>query len=277
MRSWWLVSLGLIVAVPATTWGQSATLSVRPSVVVGAPGSTIDVPVCISSTELVSVVRFTVEYDSTIASYQSARLGADAQAANFSIAATNSNLPFDPESPGTNDNVLILAMSASNTWITGTNRQLVILTFQLAGGGCAQSPMNFDLDCNHTDGSTFNGGLLCGPSLVLQSGVVANGCVADVPAAGGKPFVLHQNVPNPFNPTTRIAFDVGAPGRVTLEVFAVDGNRVHVLLDAVMPAGRHEAIWDGRDADGRRVPSGIYYYQMRAGDTVASHPMVLLK
>ncbi len=98
---------------------------------------------------------------------------------------------------------------------------------------------------------------------------------ADLPDV--PPSRLLQNVPNPFNPATAIAFEVGAEGRVGLEIYDLRGARVRVLLDAVLPRGRHEATWDGRDDLGRRVPSGTYCYRLRIGGFSAIRKMMLLK
>jgi hypothetical protein len=168
-------------------------------------------------------------------------------------------------------------MSGSSTWITGTNKQLLVLTFQLASGGCKHTPLNLDPNCNHTDGATFQGDYLCGANLQLRGGVLANGCTTDLPVASPQRFVLHQNVPNPFNPITTIALETGTEGPVCLEVVSVGGSLVRVLIDAVLPAGPHQAIWNGTDARGNRVPSGVYYCKLQVGDSVASQPMVLLK
>jgi hypothetical protein len=276
MRTWWVWGLGCVLAASAA-WGQSATLSISPRVLSGAPGSLIDVPVTITTADRVSIVRLTMEYNSSAATFQGVRVGTDALAAGFSIPAFNPNLSFPPTSPGTNDNVLVLAMSGSSTWITGNNKQLLVLTFLLASGGCKQTPLNLDPNCNHTDGATFAGDYLCGANLQLRGGVLANGCTTDLPLAAQKRFVLHQNVPNPFNPITTIAFETNAESPVCLEVISVSGSVVRSLIDTVMPAGVHQALWNGTDARGNRVPSGVYYCKLQVGDAVASQPMVLLK
>lgn len=76
--------------------------------------------------------------------------------------------------------------------------------------------------------------------------------------------LLHQNVPNPFNPATTIPFDVKDAGRVRLRVFRPDGALVADVLDRVLPAGPHRATWNGRDARGMQVPSGVYMCRMEA-------------
>jgi hypothetical protein len=88
---------------------------------------------------------------------------------------------------------------------------------------------------------------------------------------------LEQNYPNPFNPRTTIAFTLETVARVTLSVYDAQGRRVTTLVDAVRPAGVHEAAWNGTDAAGNPVSSGVYLYRLKAGNTVLSKRMVLLK
>lgn len=93
---------------------------------------------------------------------------------------------------------------------------------------------------------------------------------------GGK-FGLAQNMPNPFNPKTAIAFTLSQPSDVRLEVYDVIGRRITTLVDAHMVAGPHRVYWDGRTADGERAASGVYFYKLVAGDEETSRKMVLLK
>jgi flagellar hook assembly protein FlgD len=94
--------------------------------------------------------------------------------------------------------------------------------------------------------------------------------------------VLDQNRPNPFNPLTRIAFAVpgdcsGGTVPVSLTIYSVDGRTVRRLIDARLPAGRHSAVWDGRDDKGKAVAAGVYFYRLTAGSEAVSKRMVLLK
>jgi len=77
---------------------------------------------------------------------------------------------------------------------------------------------------------------------------------ADVAAAP----VLLPNFPNPFNPSTRIRFELPVAGRARLGVYDIGGRRVAGLLDETLAAGPREATWDGRDQTGRPVPAGVY-------------------
>jgi hypothetical protein len=88
---------------------------------------------------------------------------------------------------------------------------------------------------------------------------------------------LYPNFPNPFNPSTQIRFSIPRVTDVTLEIFNVLGQRVTTLVDKRLPAGEHTVEWDGCDADGKRVASGIYLYRLTAGEYSTSKQMVLSK
>ena len=88
---------------------------------------------------------------------------------------------------------------------------------------------------------------------------------------------LGQNVPNPFNPLTRISYGVPATSMVRIEIFDVRGRSVRKLVDGVQSAGTYDAIWDGRDGRGQRVDSGVLFYRLQVGETLLQRKMVLLK
>jgi hypothetical protein len=91
-------------------------------------------------------------------------------------------------------------------------------------------------------------------------------------------YRLFQNVPNPFNPTTAIRFDVpAAGGRVTLQVFRVEGRLVRTLVDGYAAGGGQSIVWDGSDDRGRRVSSGLYFYRLRAAGFTEVRKMILLR
>ncbi len=96
----------------------------------------------------------------------------------------------------------------------------------------------------------------------------------DIPA---RALALSQNVPNPFNPKTDISFSLAQIGAVKMEVFDVRGRSVKVLIDCVLNAGEHMANWDGTDAKGHQVPSGLYFYKLSADEKSETKKMVMLK
>jgi hypothetical protein len=91
-------------------------------------------------------------------------------------------------------------------------------------------------------------------------------------------FALYQNVPNPFNPTTTITYDVPAGGtRVSLDVYDVRGRLVARLVDGRQSPGRKQVTWDGTDRRGQHVSSGVYFYRLRAPGFQRTRKMVLVE
>jgi hypothetical protein len=90
-------------------------------------------------------------------------------------------------------------------------------------------------------------------------------------------FALEQNRPNPFNPSTEISYTVPSLSRLTLRIYDLDGRLVRTLVDRVVEAGVQTAHWDGRDASGVSVPSGIYYYRVSGDGFEATRKMTLVK
>ena len=100
-----------------------------------------------------------------------------------------------------------------------------------------------------------------------------------IPNPSYKPkTVLHPGFPNPFNPTTTIAFEVGEAGQVHLGVYDVAGRLVRTLVDDVrQPDLIHRVTWDGHGNDGADLASGLYFYRLTANDAVHTRKVVLLK
>ena len=90
-------------------------------------------------------------------------------------------------------------------------------------------------------------------------------------------FRLLQNFPNPFNPATHISYTLPHAGRVMLKIFNLNGQEIVTLVDGIQPAGAHAVAWDGRDAHGQKVCSGIYLYQLQAGAFAGSKKMLLIE
>ena len=89
---------------------------------------------------------------------------------------------------------------------------------------------------------------------------------------------LEQNVPNPFNPVTTIAYTVPDGGAdIDLAVFNVAGVRVATLVSGRVEGGRNSVVWNGTDAHGEAVASGIYFVRLSAENTLLTRKVVLLK
>ena len=83
--------------------------------------------------------------------------------------------------------------------------------------------------------------------------------------------------PNPFNPATRIVFDLHERGRARVAVYDAAGRAVALLADREFAAGRHELAWDGTTGEGAQVASGVYFCRLEAGGTVDVRKMVLMR
>lgn len=263
----------LVASGPA--WGQMATFMVDPSSSIGQAGQAIQFVVHVSTNQAIGALQFTLEYDTTIATYQNAALDAS-MPVGFSITNVNPNLPPPgPYAPGTNDNVLVqISGNGINQSFTG-EQDVAIMTFRFRDDACGRSPMAFDPTCQRTHLSTIQLLPICNP--LLLSGEIATDCQTDTPQWAGRRLQLLQNVPNPFNPSTTFRFELPAGGPVRLHVFDVSGRVVRVLLDGSYLEGPHEVTWNGDDDAGRILPSGTYYYQLSTPYATATRRTLMLK
>ena len=91
-------------------------------------------------------------------------------------------------------------------------------------------------------------------------------------------FSLSQNYPNPFNPETRIQYSVVNAQHVVLKVYDVLGNEVAVLVNEEQPAGTYQISFNQQQTTNhQQLSSGIYFYQLHAGDFVQTKKMILLR
>lgn len=90
-------------------------------------------------------------------------------------------------------------------------------------------------------------------------------------------FAVHQNYPNPFNNATQIRFQLPVAAQVQIKIFNTKGQMVATIVDRNFDAGYHQIDWNGRDQFGHELSSGIYFYQIQAGEQVVMRRMVLLR
>jgi|GEM_PF-1820834 len=108
----------------------------------------------------------------------------------------------------------------------------------------------------------------------------AHGPITVTPqASSGVPseYALSQNYPNPFNAQTTISYAIPTASHVSLKVFNVLGEEVRTLVDADQQANTYQVTWDGRDAGGKQVASGVYFCKLQAGSFEGSTKMVFMK
>jgi hypothetical protein len=95
-----------------------------------------------------------------------------------------------------------------------------------------------------------------------------------VPAAAPVSLAAY---PNPFNPMTTLSFRLDAPARGELAIFDLSGRRIATLAEGVFLAGEHDLRWQGLDAAGRAVPSGVYVARLSTAAGMASRKLNLVR
>ncbi len=88
---------------------------------------------------------------------------------------------------------------------------------------------------------------------------------------------LMPNVPNPFNPATRIAYQLPVTGQVDLSIYDPAGRLVRTMVSGAQEAGSHTITWNGRDGNGAPASSGVYFYRLNTDDTAISRKLHLVR
>ncbi len=115
---------------------------------------------------------------------------------------------------------------------------------------------------------------------VLRSLLQFTGVITDVPTSSNEiptDYVLMQNFPNPFNPTTTIRYSLPEAARVNLSVYNILGQRVAELADEMQGAGTHTVLWNGRNDANVPAASGVYFYRLEARPTNGSSAFIGMK
>jgi hypothetical protein len=165
--------------------------------------------------------------------------------------------------------------SKSDTGNKAADANYLINRYVISSGGCINaSNTNFQL-CS-TIGETF-ADRMQGTNSTIQLGFWSEGLfltdVGDKSNTGiPKTFDLMQNFPNPFNPSTYIEFQIANQGFVSLKVYDLLGREVNTLVNEEKPAGYYKVTWNAAN-----LPSGIYFYRLKAGDYIKTKKMILLK
>jgi len=89
--------------------------------------------------------------------------------------------------------------------------------------------------------------------------------------------LLQSAMPNPFRETVSLAVDLAQRSNVNLSIYSVDGRKVRTLTSGVLEAGAYPFVWDGRDANGSEMKSGIYYARLIAGSARFTRRLTLLR
>jgi hypothetical protein len=113
--------------------------------------------------------------------------------------------------------------------------------------------------------------------LVYSLGVTLSTSVNTVPNDMPATLTLEQNYPNPFNPSTVIKYIINSPENVRITIYNSAGQSVREIVNGAQNIGEHSITWDGKDNSGMSLSSGVYFYQIYAGQYSQARKMVLLK
>ena len=90
-------------------------------------------------------------------------------------------------------------------------------------------------------------------------------------------MTITGNFPNPFNPSTTLEYILPGGGFVTIDVYAISGQKVRRLISENVAPGTHTVVWNGTDDRGLNVASGVYIFRLEMGKTILRHRMLLVR
>ncbi|MCP4547232.1 MAG: T9SS type A sorting domain-containing protein [bacterium] len=196
------------------------------------------------------------------------------------VAADSDTLVYltfsEPLSAATAENPVFYSIYESLV----SQRILTVHSATLIGGGeqvllvtDPQNPLEYTIGVfGLRDASCYLNEINPGSNVSFYGSAVA--ITDETPAAV---FALSPNWPNPFNPSTNLAFSLTEAGRVTLVVYDITGRRVAQLVNDKLQAGTHEIVWHGRDDRGSNVASGLYFAHLECAEGSQVRKMMLLK
>jgi photosystem II stability/assembly factor-like uncharacterized protein len=205
---------------------------------------------------------------------------------NIILRTTNAGLNWIqiPYNYSTCNLISVRFINPTTGWILGLCSQILKTTDGGASWFNQTAPVGNDVyftDCFFTSALT---GYISGGFPILSGGV---GYILKTTDGGdeyspvGKELIsnevpqeykLEQNYPNPFNPTTKIKYSVPENGFVKLSVYNLVGEEVNVLINKQIDAGFYEVTFNAAN-----IPSGVYFYQLNAGNFVETKKMILMK
>ena len=120
---------------------------------------------------------------------------------------------------------------------------------------------------------------VCSESFIMNGTYTGNGTICGqpigiTPVSTDLPttFILYKNFPNPFNPVTKIQFDIPKSSFTKILIYDVTGRIIKMLVNEELKPGKYEVDWDASN-----FPSGVYFYKIEAGSFIDSKKMILIK
>ena len=254
-----LLTLALCLSITLTSYGQ-AIVSVQPAATLEIPevGEHLTVNVDITDGKAVAGYQVTVAFDPTALRYISAT-----DAAYFPSGAYTVPLQGDQD--------ITLVAAALKGTATESHGTLATLTFEVL----EPKPTGIQLTDVILSDATAT-------AMAVRWTDGADSWNDLTRIAPPEQTTMLPNYPNPFNPETWIPYQLAAPADVTLAIYSADGKLVRTLDLGHQAAGVYQsktraAYWDGRNALGEQIASGVYFYTFTAGDFSATSKMLIAK
>ena len=133
---------------------------------------------------------------------------------------------------------------------------------------CIRDSSNSDFDCSWGDWDFEDDEWQKDPPLVVEEWDPDGICIALSVVSDIVPmkFALSDNYPNPFNPTTNISFSIPMQTDVRINIYNIMGQLVANVTNEQLNAGTYSMQWNGTDQSGNMLPSGLYFYELEAGN-----------
>lgn len=164
------------------------------------------------------------------------------------------------------DNNSSLSMSENSKLLLGKNSRVVFEK----GSRLISNDEEYNFNSTRSFSSSVNENNMIDHKTL--SGKLSENISVNSYGSSGKIFSLNQNIPNPFNPTTKINYQIPKDNFVTLKIFDVSGKEVETVVNDFQTSGNYNITFDGS-----RLSSGIYYYKIVSGDFVSVRKMILIK
>lgn len=176
-----------------------------------------------------------------------------------------------------NDSVSLGRLNFNGIRAQGAIGDLKVFSITFMAIGSQGSSSNLDLEYSAMSAALTFANLL--PMLAINDTVVSIASPTSVEDSQTTPkeFFLEQNYPNPFNLETKIPYELAKQASVSISIFNLLGKKIRTLVDEVDGPGSFEVAWDGKNENGRIVPSGNYFVEMRVGGDVQMKQVILSK
>ncbi len=235
-----------------------------------------EIPLQISTRENLRQVHTVIDFDSNKVVFHEAFPGEEIEGLQIEF---DPHMPCCPWSAPETNRSLIVVIHSDRVLLQG-ERTIAHLVFEAKGEAGQVSPLIISRHPEQTFMVTQEEQLIHGDAINYVDGSLF---IDEDPTSVVKKdrtpreYTLYQNYPNPFNPSTHIMYDLPGQSVVKLTVLNMLGQKTRTLVNGRQNTGTHSTIWDGRNDNGEIVPSGVYFYRLRAGDFVTVKKMILMQ